>query len=86
MGGTAPLRCRKVFEASRKVCNVHQKALVFLKNPGDKKALCQYIADFERDRYLTPMKESILVFLKGNAKSAAGEIEDYDFPEFADDD
>lgn len=86
MGGTARLRCRKAFEASRKVCNVHQKALVFLKNPGDKKALCQYIADFERDRYLTPMKESILVFLKGNAKSAAGEIENYDFPEFSDDD
>lgn len=83
MAGTAAVRAKRVFSASRKVINTHQKALIFLKSGGDEKALCEYMDSFARDRIVTPMKESILVFLKGNGSHPnAGEIEKYDFPEF----
>jgi len=82
MAGTASLRATRQFEASRKVCNVHQKALVFLKSNGDDKALREYIEAFEEERQLTDMKKSILVFLKGNAKLAKADIEQYLFDVF----
>lgn len=82
MGGTLPLRAGKTFNASRKVANSHQKALVFLKSNGDEKALQEYLSDFENERRLTPMKKSILVFLKGNSKLAKSDIEKYEFELF----
>ena len=82
MGGTLPLRAGRTFSASRKVANSHQKALVFLKSNGDEKALQEYLSDFENERRLTPMKKSILVFLKGNSKLAKSDIEKYEFELF----
>ena len=82
MGGTLPLRAGRTFNASRKVANSHQKALVFLKSNGDEKALQEYLSDFENERRLTPMKKSILVFLKGNSKLAKSDIEKYEFELF----
>lgn len=82
MGGTLALRAGAQFSASRKVGNTHQKALVFLKSNGDEKALQEYLNDFESERQLTPMKKSILVFLRGNSKLAKADIENYDFELF----
>ena len=82
MGGTLPLRAGRTFNASRKVANSHQKALVFLKSNGDEKALQEYLSDFENERRLTPMKKSILVFLRGNSKLAKSDIEKYEFELF----
>ena len=78
MLGTLPIRIRRQFEAGRKVGNTHQKALIFLKSKGDAEALKEYLEDFTDTRILTPMKKSILVFLKG--KPIKGQdIENYDF-------
>lgn len=82
MGGTLPLRAGRTFNASRKVANSHQKALVFLKSNGDEKALQEYLSDFENERRLTPMKKSILVFLRGNSKLAKSDMEKYEFELF----
>ena len=82
MGGTLPLRAERTFNASRKVANSHQKALVFLKSNGDEKALQEYLSDFENERRLTPMKKSILVFLRGNSKFAKSDMEKYEFELF----
>lgn len=82
MGGTLPLRAGRTFEASRKISNSHQKALVFLKSNGDEKALKDYLNCFEKERKLTSMKKSILVFLKGNSKLAKTDIERYEFDLF----
>ena len=82
MGGTLPLRAGRTFNASRKVANSHQKALVFLKSNGDEKALQEYLSDFESERRLTPMKKSILVFLRGNSKLAKSDMEKYEFELF----
>jgi DNA modification methylase len=82
MGGTLPLRAGRTFSASRKVANSHQKALVFLKSNGDESALQEYLSDFENERRLTPMKKSILVFLRGNSKLAKSDMEKYEFELF----
>lgn len=82
MTGTGALRVKKPFEASRKIMNTHQKALVFLKSGGNESALAGWLDAFDRDRVLMPMKESVLVFLKGQSKLAVSELESYDFPEF----
>lgn len=78
MLGTLPIRIRKQFEAGRKVGNTHQKALIFLKSNGDEKALKEYLEDFTESRIVTPMKKSILVFLKGKAIKRQ-DIERYEF-------
>lgn len=67
MLGTLPIRIRRQFEASRKVGNTHQKALIFLKSKGDTQALKEYLEDFTETWIVTPMKKSILVFLKGKS-------------------
>lgn len=58
--------------------NTHQKALIFLKSKGDTDALREYLDDFTETRILTPMKKSILVFLKGRAVKKK-ELETYEF-------
>ena len=78
MLGTLPIRIRRQFEAGRKVGNTHQKALIFLKSKGDTNALREYLDDFTDTRILTPMKKSILVFLKGRAVEKK-ELETYEF-------
>lgn len=78
MLGTLPIRIRRQFEAGRKVWNTHQKALIFLKSKGDTDALREYLDDFTETRILTPMKKSILVFLKGRAVKKK-ELETYEF-------
>lgn len=78
MLGTLPIRIRRQFEAGRKVGNTHQKALIFLKSKGDTDALREYLDDFTETRILTPMKKSILVFLKGRAVKKK-ELETYEF-------
>lgn len=78
MLGTLPIRIRRQFEAGRKVGNTHQKALIFLKSKGDTEKLREYLEDFSDTRILTPMKKSILVFLKGKAVKAK-DIETYTF-------
>ena len=82
MGGTLPLRAGKVFEASRKVSNTHQKALIFLKSNGDKDSLNDYLNEFDKTKEVTEMKKNILIFLKGNSKLAKNDIENYDFEIF----
>lgn len=82
MNGTLSLRAGKVFEASRKVGNTHQKALVFLKSNGDEKALKKYLDSFDNERQLTEMKQNILIFLKGNSKLAKSDIETFNFDLF----
>ena len=79
---TLALRAGRQFEASRKVANTHQKALIFLKSNGDEKALEDYIDSFNKTREITEMKESILIFLKGNSQLAKSDIENYDFDLF----
>lgn len=78
MLGTLPIRIRRQFEASRKVGNTHQKALVFLKSKGDEKALKDYLESFSETRIITPMKKSILVFLKGRAVKKK-DVDRYEF-------
>lgn len=78
MLGTLPIRIRRQFEAGRKVGNTHQKALIFFKSKGDMVALRDYMEDFTDSRILTPMKKSILVFLKGKPVRTR-EIESYNF-------
>lgn len=78
MLGTLPIRIRRQFEASRKVGNTHQKALIFFKSNGDEKALKDYLEDFTESRIVTPMKKSILVFLKGRSVKRK-EVDQYDF-------
>ena len=78
MLGTLPIRVRRQFSAGRKVGNTHQKALIFFKSKGDPAALRDYLDDFTETRILTPMKKSILVFLKGKPVKAK-EIETYAF-------
>lgn len=82
MTGTGALRAKKPFEASRKVMNTHQKALVFLKSGGNETALKEWMDAFDKERALLPMKESVLVFLKGQSKLAVSELDSYEFPEF----
>lgn len=82
MCGTGALRAKKPFETSRKVMNTHQKALIFLKSGGNETQLDEWLDSFGRDRILMPMKESVLVFLKGKSKLAVNELESYEFPEF----
>lgn len=82
MVGTGALRAKKPFETSRKVMNTHQKALIFLKSGGDEAALDEWINEFDREKILMPMKKSVLIFLKGQSKLAASELERYEFPEF----
>lgn len=81
-GATLALRAGRQFEATRKVSNTHQKALIFLKSKGDEKALEDFIDSFNKTREITEMKESILIFLKGNSQLAKNEIEQYDFDLF----
>lgn len=76
---TLCLRAGRQFEASRKLGNTHQKALVFLKSNGDEKALEEYMASFDQTKQLEEMKQNILIFLKGNSKLAKSDIETYDF-------
>lgn len=78
MLGTLPIRIRRQFEASRKVGNTHQKALIFLKSKGDEKALKDYLESFSETRIITPMKKSILVFLKGRAVKKK-DVDRYEF-------
>lgn len=82
MTGTGALRAKRPFESSRKVMNTHQKALVFLKSGGNETALDNWLDCFDRERILQPMKESVLVFLKGQSKLAIHDLESYEFPEF----
>jgi hypothetical protein len=82
MGATIALRASSQFEATRKVVNTHQKALVFLKSNGDDVALREYLDEFDRTKVLTPMKQSILVFLKGNSKLAKKDLGSYDYDVF----
>ena len=79
---TLCLRAGRQFDASRKVGNTHQKALVFLKSKGDDKALKQYMKSFDQTKQLEEMKQNILIFLKGNSKLAKSDIETYDFTIF----
>jgi hypothetical protein len=79
---TLCLRAGRQFEASRKVGNTHQKALVFLKSKGDDKALQDWMASFDQTKELEEMKQNILIFLKGNSKLAKSDIETYDFMVF----
>lgn len=81
-GATLALRAGRQFEATRKVVNTHQKALIFLKSKGDEKALEEFIDSFNKTREITEMKESILIFLKGNSQLAKSDIENYDFDLF----
>jgi len=74
MIATAALRAGKVFEASRKVTHVHQKALVFLRSNNDDDALRDYISSFEKERILTPVKKSILIFIKGDERLAKNDL------------
>lgn len=78
MYGTLPIRLRRQFDATRKVGNTHQKALIFLKSKGNEEALKDYLEDFTNTRILTPMKKSILVFLKGKPLRAK-DMETYNF-------
>ena len=78
MLGSLPIRIRRQFEAARKVGNTHQKALIFFKSNGSETALKDYLEAWGDSRILTPMKQSILVFLKGKPVKN-GEIEKYDF-------
>ena len=82
MGGTLALRAGLQFEATRKVANTHQKALVFFKSNGDAAALKEYMDEFERTKIITPMHRSILVFLKGNPKLANEDLGTYDYELF----
>lgn len=68
MFATLGLRVGRQFEVSRKVGNTHQKALVFLKSNGDKEALNDYMNTFDKTKEITQMKQSILVFFKGEYK------------------
>ena len=52
--------------------------MIFLKSKGDTDALREYLDDFTETRILTPMKKSILVFLKGRAVKKK-ELETYEF-------
>lgn len=81
MCGTAALRANIMFEASRKVVNTHQKALVFYKAKDDA-SFIDLIEAFDRTRATVPMKKSVLVFLKGDAKLAKADIQNYDFDLF----
>lgn len=78
MLGTLPIRIRRQFESSRKIGNTHQKALIFLKSKGDTQALKDYLEDFTETRIVTPMKKSILVFLKGKAVKQK-DVDRYEF-------
>lgn len=76
------LRAGRQFEASRKLGNTHQKALVFLKSNGNESALREYMASFDQTKQLEEMKQNILIFLKGNSKLAKADLETYDFTIF----
>jgi len=78
MLGSLPIRIRRQFEAARKVGNTHQKALIFFKSQGGEAALRDYLEDFTDSRIVTPMRQNILVFLKGKPVKT-GDIEKYDF-------
>jgi len=78
MLGSLPIRIRRQFEAARKVGNTHQKALIFFKSKGGEAELKDYLEDFTDSRIVTPMRQNILVFLKGKPVKA-GDIEKYDF-------
>lgn len=82
MIGTGMLRAKKPFLATRKVMNSHQKALIFLKSNGSYTALSEWIDAFGKERILEPMKKSALIFLKGQSKLAANDLERYEFEEF----
>jgi hypothetical protein len=79
---TLCLRAGRQFDASRKVGNTHQKALVFLKSKGDDKALQEWMESFDQTKQMEEMKQNILIFLKGNSKLAKSDIETYDFMVF----
>ena len=79
---TAGLRAPRQFNASRKVVNMHQKALVFFNSGGDPAALKEYMTDADRRKIVTPMKRSILVFLRGNQRLAKDDFEKYSFDWF----
>ena len=81
MIGTGALRARKQFRAQRKVVNTHQKALIFIKEKDDK-TLCEMIDSFDKYRDSVEVKESVLVFLKGDPKQATFPFEKYEFIEF----
>ena len=81
MAATLALRAGRSFEATRKLTNTHQKALVFLKD-GNTDALAEYMTEQEREKILTPMKESILVFLRGDSKLAKNDLEDFQYDFF----
>ena len=81
MLGSLPIRIKRQFEATRKVGNTHQKALIFFKSNGDEAALKEYMESFSDTRVVHPMKQSILVFLKGKPVRPA-DIEKYGFDIF----
>jgi len=78
MLGSLPIRIRRQFEAARKVGNTHQKALIFFKSSGGEAELKNYLEDFSDTRVLTPMRQSVLVFLKGKPVKQSN-IEKYEF-------
>lgn len=61
---------------------MHQKALVFFNSGGDPAALKEYMTDADRRKIVTPMKRSILVFLRGNQRLAKDDFEKYSFDWF----
>jgi len=65
---TAVLRARRQFNAGQKLVNVHQKALVFLREDGTMQGFDELLDNFHQTRALGDVKQSALVFLKGNAK------------------
>ncbi len=79
---TAGVRATRQFNGGRKVVSTHQKGLVFLRSNGDEQKLADFIASFDDNRDLMPMKESALVFLKGKSNLTAGDVADYEFPDF----
>lgn len=81
MYATIALRAARQFEGTRKIVNTHQKALVFL-NSGADADLIEYMTAFEREKILTPMKESILVFLRGDSKLAKNDLADFKYDLF----
>lgn len=81
MVGTGAMRARKPFSKTRKVMNTHQKALIFFKSKEDKD-MEEMIKAFDNSRACVPMKESVLVFLKGDPREASFPIDKYNFPEF----
>lgn len=79
--GTLPVRAGTQFEATRKVGNTHQKALIFFQTRNDE-SFKDMIETFDRTRTIVEMKKSVLVFLRGDAKNAKSNIKNYDFDPF----